>query len=261
MNSPLFINICQTSIIWESPTLNCERYTKVLDVYYERYGKKESDEIVVFPEFFTTGFTLNKNIAEEKYGFSFQWMVKNAEKYGIAIVGSIPTIENGCIFNRLYFVTPSGESFYYDKRHLFSVGDENKTYTKGSEKRIINYHSWNIALNTCYDLRFPMWERNIDLQYDVMLIVASWPASRIGVTEHLLKARAIENLSYYLFANRVGEDPSNTYDGHSLIVDYKGNSIGREILLDNNTSFIGSKIVKDNLCDFRIKFPVWRDWD
>lgn len=256
------IALFQVDIIWESPIENCRRYSELLEKYFLTKGGTGSamPDIIVFPEFFTTGFTMNTSFAESTSGISVEWMRNISKKYNVAIVASVPIREGEKVFNRCFFIAPDGQEHYYDKRHLFRMGAESEYFMAGNLSTVISYKSWNIALNICYDLRFPIWSRNVDLGYDIMINVASWPSARISVVEHLAKARALENLSYYVFLNRVGEDVDNTYTGQSRVVDYLGNDIGEEEVMDGVSVYTASLKI-DKLKEFRNKFPAWKDAD
>jgi len=158
-------------------------------------------------------------------GETVSWMQSLAKAKNCAITGSLVITENNNFYNRLVFVFPSGEMQHYDKRHLFSLAEEDKTYTSGKEKLLIEYKGWKICPLICYDLRFPVFSRNVE-NYDLLLYVASWPKPRINAWDALLKARAIENMSYVVGVNRIGLDANNfEYVGHSQAIDFLGNYI------------------------------------
>lgn len=248
--------LCQCDVVWESPQENCRRLTLLLDSHFE----DSSADIVVLPEFFSMGFTMNAAAVREEGGVTLSWMESAARRYGAAIVGSVPTVVDGKIRNRCIFVAPDGAKTHYDKRHLFRMGQENEYYSPGDERVIVPYKGWNIALNVCYDLRFPVWSRNVGLGYDLLINIASWPDSRIGITEHLIKARAVENMCYALFCNRIGEDPSNSYNGHSRIVSPRGEDIA---VAENRgeAQLLCATLSARKLDSLRERFPAWRDAD
>jgi predicted amidohydrolase len=173
---------------------------------------------------FTTGFTMNaKEIAESTTGETTLWLKALAKSKNCAIAGSIVVEETGNYYNRLLFVFPSGEIKTYDKRHLFTLAGEDKIYTAGNNKTIVDYNGFRICTQICYDLRFPVFSRNTE-GYDVLLYVANWPNARINAWDSLLKARAIENQCFVIGVNRIGEDNNHhSYNGHSQIVDFYGN--------------------------------------
>ena len=252
----LNIVLCQCDILWEAPRENCRRLSHLV----ERYMEGRTVDLLVFPEFFSMGFTMNYDAGLLEGGQTLRWMQSIALKYNLAVVGSVPTAEGGKIVNRCYFIVPDGAELHYDKRHLFRMGEENEHYAAGESRVIAQYKGWNIALNVCYDLRFPVWSRNVGLEYDLLLNVASWPDSRIGVTEHLIKARAIENMSYAAFCNRIGEDPGNSYNGHSRVISPRGEDIAVAVNMDS-AQFLSATLSGSKLDSLREKFPAWKDAD
>jgi omega-amidase len=181
---------------------------------------------MVLPEMFSTGFTMNPSaVAETMQGETIAWMQSVAKQKQCAITGSLVLQEQDKYFNRMVFVFPNGEIQTYDKRHLFTLAKEDAIYTSGKQKTIVEYKGWKICLQICYDLRFPVFARNVE-NYDVLLYVASWPKPRIAAWDSLLKARAIENMCYVLGVNRVGTDGNlHEYVGHSQIIDFLGNEL------------------------------------
>ena len=175
---------------------------------------------------FTSGFTMNpKNVAQTMEGEAIFWLKETAKDKNCAITGSLVIEENGNYFNRLVFVFPTGEIQTYDKRHLFTLAGEDKVYTAGKDKLIIEYKGFKICPLICYDLRFPVFGRNVE-EYDLLIYVANWPKPRVNAWDILLKARAVENMSYVIGVNRVGTDANNhEYVGHSQAVDFLGNYI------------------------------------
>ncbi|MDD7884564.1 amidohydrolase [Flavivirga sp. 57AJ16] len=220
MKEILKIALMQSDLVWENPKQNLENFSKKIN------DISEAVDLIVLPEMFTTGFTMNaKDVAEPMDGKTVKWMQSMASKLKTAIVGSIVVVEENNYYNRLLFVEPSGVVQHYDKRHTFTLVGEDKIYTAGAEKLIIDYKGWKICPLICYDLRFPVWARNTQ-DYDVLLYVANWPKPRVSAWDALLKARAIENMSYCLGVNRVGMDGVNSeYSGHSAAYDVLGNII------------------------------------
>lgn len=255
--------LCSIDVKWEDKEYNMARIEKLLDSFCF------SPDVVFFPEMFTTGFTMDISFAEPMEGKTLSWMQSLAKRYGFAVAGSIPIYEIGRerVFNRFLFVAPEGLLGFYDKRHLFRMGGEIENYTRGEESRIISYKGVNFLLNICYDLRFPVWSRNIDNRWDVLVNVANFPASRRAVIEPLIKARAIENSAYALFVNRVGEDTLCSYEESSYGVNFKGEIISEEVKEADLSRFgEGSKVYKvtidkEKLDHFRSVFQVWRDAD
>ena len=212
--------LIQTDIIWENPSenrKNLEEKIKALN---------ESIDLIVFPEMFTSGFTMHPNlVAETMNGVTVLWLKNIAKTKNCAITGSLVIVENGNLYNRMVFVFPNGEIQHYDKKHLFTLAGEDKIYTSGKEKVIVNYKDFKICLQVCYDLRFPVFSRNTE-NYDLLIYVASWPKVRTNAWDILLKARAVENVSYVIGVNRIGTDNNNfEYIGHSQIIDELGNFI------------------------------------
>jgi predicted amidohydrolase len=214
------IALIQSDLVWENSLKNRENFDLLINEI------KEEVHLIVLPEMFSTGFTMNASaVAETMQGETIDWMKFKANQKKTAITGSLVITENGNFYNRMFFVFPSGEIQYYDKRHSFSLAGEDKVYTRGEKKVIIEYLDWKICLQVCYDLRFPVFARNVE-NYDVLLYVANWPKVRTNAWDALLKARAIENLSYTIGVNRVGLDANNyEHIGHSQAVDFLGNYI------------------------------------
>ena len=214
------VALIQTDIIWENPSenrKNLEEKIKALN---------ESIDLIVFPEMFTSGFTMHPNlVAETMNGVTVLWLKNIAKTKNCAITGSLVIVENGNLYNRMVFVFPNGEIQHYDKKHLFTLAGEDKIYTSGKEKVIVNYKDFKICLQVCYDLRFPVFSRNTE-NYDLLIYVANWPKVRTNAWDILLKARAVENVSYVIGVNRIGTDNNNfEYIGHSQIIDELGNFI------------------------------------
>ncbi|SHI39883.1 amidohydrolase [Algibacter luteus] len=220
MQNELTVGLIQSDLVWENPEQNRLNFTKKIDAI------SEVVDVFVLPEMFTTGFTMNaEKVAETMHGETVAWMKNTASKKKAAIVGSIVITEHNKFYNRLLFVEPSGNIFIYNKRHTFTLVGEDKTYTAGQDKVILDYKGWKIQPLICYDLRFPVWSRNTE-DYDLLLYVANWPKPRVSAWDALLKARAIENMSYCIGVNRVGVDGVNSeYSGHSAVYDVLGNCI------------------------------------
>ncbi|MFD2908397.1 nitrilase family protein [Flavobacterium ardleyense] len=212
------VALFQTKLAWEQPETN----RKFIEEYF--LNEETHFDLFVLPEMFTSGFTMHpESVAETMNGETICWLKGLAKQKSCAITGSLVIEENGNCYNRMVFVHPSGKIDYYDKRHLFTLAGEEKVYTKGNNKVIVNYNNWNICLQICYDLRFPVFARNTE-DYDLLIYVANWPKVRITAWDALLKARAIENMSYTIGVNRIGEDFNQLeYPGHSKIIDFLGN--------------------------------------
>ncbi|MCG9792158.1 amidohydrolase [Flavobacterium algicola] len=207
------IALIQSALVWENPTVNRTEFEKKIS------DLNTDIELIVLPEMFSTGFTMNTTkIAETMTGDTVVWMQKIAKSRNCAITGSVVITENENYYNRLLFVSPSGSIQHYDKRHLFTLAGEEKIYSAGNQKLIVNYLGWKICLLVCYDLRFPVFSRNKE-NYDLLVYVANWPETRILAWDSLLRARAIENLCYTIGVNRVGQDANHlSYNGHSQLI-------------------------------------------
>ena len=214
------IALLQTSLSWENPIENRSHLSQKIN------GFLEDVDLIVLPEMFTSGFTMNpKAVAETMEGETVSWLQHMAKAKNCAITGSLVVIENGNYFNRLVFVFPNGAIQTYDKRHLFTLAGEDNEYTAGTEKLIVEYKGFKLCLLICYDLRFPVFSRNVE-EYDVLIYVANWPKPRVNAWDILLKARAVENMCYTIGVNRIGTDSNNNeYVGHSQAVDFLGNYI------------------------------------
>lgn len=220
MQNQLKVAAIQSHLHWENPIQNRKHFEMQINAI------SESVDVIVLPELFTTGFTMQpENVAETMEGETIKWLQQISARKQAAIVGSICITENNNYYNRLVFVEPNGQLHTYDKRHTFTLAGEDKVYTAGSERLIVNYKGWKICPLICYDLRFPVWSRNTNA-YDVLIYVANWPKVRIDAWNTLLKARAIENMSYCIGVNRVGLDANNyEYNGNSTILDALGNTL------------------------------------
>jgi len=214
------IALIQSSLFWENPIANRNYFEEQINAITEKV------DLIVLPEMFTTGFTMNPStVGETMQGETISWLQSFAIDKKSAITGSLIIEENNNFYNRLVFVFPSGEIQFYDKHHLFALAGEGKVYTSGTEKLIVDYLGWKICPLVCYDLRFPVFARNIE-DYDVLLYVANWPKPRINAWDILLKARSVENMCYTIGVNRIGIDNNGyEYVGHSQVVDFLGNYI------------------------------------
>ena len=254
MTDELHIVGIQADLFWENPVENLAYFKEKIN------SLPENTDLVVLPEMFTTGFTMNpEKVAEEIDGNAVSWMQKMAIKKQIAITGSIVITENDNYYNKLIFVHPSGKIETYIKRHSFTLAGEDKVYTSGTKKLIINYKGWKICPLICYDLRFSVWARNVE-NYDLLLFIANWPVKRIKAWDTLLKARSIENMSYTIGVNRIGIDANNySYSGNSLIVDYLGEEISS--LAKNEVGIVRASLSKKNLNNIREKLGFLNDMD
>lgn len=261
MKRNLKVLLCQNDIVWENAEATLSRLECAVNTVCSGSGKPD---LLIFPEFFSVGFTMKPEVVEPCMGRSAVWLRDIAVKYRVAAIGSVPTVltENGdqVRHNRCYFFAPDGSCSFYDKKHLFSISREGQTFEPGSERCTVNYKGWNIELNICYDLRFPAWSRNHGNRYDLLVNVASWPDDRISAADTLIRARAIENNAYAVFSNRVGKDILCNYNGCSKVVDYAGKVISRRRVVDG-VEFFSAVLKMDNLLHYREKFPSWKDID
>ena len=247
------IALIQTDIVWENPSENRRVFEGKINAL------TESVDLIILPEMFTSGFTMSPNlVAETMAGETISWLKEIAKAKNSAITGSLVITENGNFYNRMVFVFPNGEIQYYDKKHLFTLAGEDKVYTSGKDKVIVNYKNWKICLQVCYDLRFPVFSRNTE-NYDVLIYVASWPKVRTNAWDILLKARAVENLSYTIGVNRIGTDNNDfEYIGHSQIIDELGNFIIEPT--ENEDVFIAN-LDKNKMLETRSKLNFLNDRD
>jgi omega-amidase len=248
------ITIVQPEIIWEDKQANLNKIEQMI-CYHS--GKTD---IVVLPEMFTTGFTLNAGkFAEELNGETYRWMINISSRGNFAVCGSFIMRSDNKYYNHFSFITPQKEYFSYNKRHLFSQGGENEVYISGNERKVFNYYGFRFLPIICYDLRFPVWSRNRG-DYDILICVASWPDVRREAWNILLKARAVENQCWVIGVNRVGTDNKNLrYAGDSVVIDPLGKILGN--VNENVEGSATIEISLSELLDFREKFPVWKDSD
>ncbi|MFI5187049.1 MAG: nitrilase family protein [Chitinophagales bacterium] len=278
MSLSLSITGIQTNLHWEDKKANLQMFEEKIS------SISQPGEIVVLPEMFSTGFSMNAELlAETMDGETVQWMKRIAAEKKVILTGSVIVGQAAlssqadaggrvAYFNRLVWMLPDGKFGYYDKRHLFAYGDEDRHYTAGTKRLIASVNGWKINLLICYDLRFPVWARQASpltplqrrgepnsSEYDVLIYVANWPERRITAWKTLLQARAIENQCYVVGVNRVGEDGNNIhYPGESMAIDPAG-----EILYhkkDEEDIFTIS-FDRSRLENVREKFPFWRDAD
>lgn len=254
----LTITLVQTPIQWHDPVANRSQIARKLARI------EQPTDLIILPEMFTTGFTLDTQKQNEpEEGPTYEWMRQMAATYNSVIAGSIIVKSNEENFNRFLWVKPTGEVLYYDKRHLFRMADEHHYFKEGNDISTFEVNGWKVRPSICYDLRFPVWSRNTvtnnEFDYDILLFVANWPAARISTWDTLLKARAIENLSYCIGVNRVGTDGKGIrYNGHSACYNYIGEPL---IFLEENESVSYVKVLKNNLVEYRNKFPANKDAD
>ena len=249
------ISLIQDVIFWAEKAANLQ---KTADQLAALAGQTD---LVVLPEMFTTGFCTGKiHLAETMDGETVQTLKAWALKYKLAITGSFIATEDGLNYNRAFFVFPTGEMVTADKRHLFTKGGEHKHFTGGDKRMIVNYCGFNICVMVCYDVRFPVWARNVNNEYDLLIYVANFPERRIVDWDILLQARAIENQAYVCGVNRIGVDELGIdYNGHSTLIDFKANTI---LHFPENATFIQTyDLQQEPLQRYRERFAVWKDAD
>jgi predicted amidohydrolase len=251
----LNVMLLQADLAWEAPAVNRQR----LEALMPRAGS--GIDLVVLPEMFATGFTMNAApLAESMDGPSVRWLRRQAETSGAHVAGSLVIAESGRYFNRLLWATPDAGLYAYDKRHLFRMAGEHRVYSAGRQRLTVSCGGWSIRPFVCYDLRFPVWCRNREAQrYDVALFVANWPAARADHWRALLRARAIENQCFVLGVNRVGSDGAGrTYRGDTLAVDPRGEVI---VHAAHQACRTEARLSAELLRSWRAEFPAWADAD
>jgi len=255
--SSLHISLIQTRLFWEDKAANLSMLEEKINSIAEK------TEIVVLPEMFSTGFSMNPSLlAETMDGSTVQWMKKMATEKKIILTGSVIIQVDDQFYNRLLWVLPNGTIGHYDKRHRFAFAGEDKHYSNGHKRLIAQVKGWKINLQICYDLRFPVWARqqsNEEPEYDVLLYVANWPERRNHAWKTLLTARAIENQAYVVGVNRVGEDGNGIYhSGNSIVIDPLGEVLYHK---EHDEDIFTIILEKNTLTEVRSKFPFWKDAD
>lgn len=257
----LEISIVQAETIWHDPQANRD--------YYQQLFREQNlhSDLIVLPETFTSGFS-NEAVAEAEtmQGPTVAWLREQAQALNTAITGSLQILDGGQVFNRMLWAMPDGELHVYDKRHLFRMANEHQRYAAGKDKIFIDYKGWRICPLVCYDLRFPVFSRNRynstranAYDYDLLIYVANWPSPRHFAWQTLLKARAIENLSYVVGVNRVGTDGNQLgYSGGSTVLDFMGQTI---VESGSEASLQSASISHAELTAFRERFPAHLDAD
>lgn len=222
-------------------------------------------DLLILPETFSTGFPTGKDkeeirpLAERNSGETIDRIKELASKYHMAIAGSFIADTGGSLYNRGFFIEPGGEETFEDKHHLFSMAGEDKVFSRGYGRMIVRYRGWNLAMVECYDVRFPVWCRNVNNKYDALIVIANWPEVRIDAWNKLLPARAIENLSYVCAVNCKGTDDNGyKYVDASQVLDFKGRDISIRV---ENSGLVYATLLREKLDAFRAKFPAWRDAD
>ena len=249
------VTILQKDIYWADIEAN-------LIIANRLIKESKGSDLYLLPEMWSTGFaTEPEGIAEgvtPEENRTLNWMINTAKDNHCVIAGSVAVKDGEKYKNRFYFIRPDGSYEYYDKHHLFRFGNEDKYYEAGNKRVIVEYKNIRFLLSTCYDLRFPIWQRNFN-DYDVMLMTANWPGARQNAWETLLKARAIENQCYVLGCNRVGDDPYSHYVGGSAVIDAYGHTLYQSMKEEND--IITTELDMEALRHFRAKFSVLEDVD
>lgn len=255
----LKVTFIQSDLAWKDHQANLNAFEKKIK------SIEESTDIIILPEMFNTGFVVEPESIKEGWAVeAFGWMCQQASVKNCAVCGSVITQVNGRFFNRFYWVEPDGQYKTYDKRHLFSLGGEDKHFTAGEKQLIIHFKGWKIKPLVCYDLRFPVWAKNTYksgvYEYDLLIYVANWPTARNHAWKSLLVARAIENQSYTIGVNRIGLDGRGTkHAGSSAVIEPKGEWISEEV--QNQESIQTIELSAQDMNDYRKKFTVGLDWD
>ncbi len=250
----LNIALVEADIHWEDVSANLKA------VQVQLASLKKEVDAVVFPEMYLSGFTMNpERCFVLMDGIEINQLKDWSKEFDVAIAGSIVLKENDSYYNRFLWINPNGEVYQYDKKHLFTFAQEDESYKAGTQQLVVSYKGWEIACFVCYDLRFPVWCRNEKTRYDVAIFVANWPAVRITAWDTLLKARSLENQSYVIGVNRVGEDGNKVkYDGESVIYDSFGESVK---YVEEESVAAYYELSKHNLLEHRSNFPVLKDAD
>lgn len=256
----LKVTLIQSDIYWEEIDANLSAFEEKI------WQVGQGTDVIVLPEMFTTGFTMSANkMAEHMNMRTFKWMRQMADQTGALILGSFIANVHGRFYNRLLWMEPGGNFKTYDKRHLFRMAAEHKIYSPGESVLVASWKGWRICPLICYDLRFPVWSRNTydasskRLNYDLLIYVANWPTARVEAWSALLKARAIENLSYVVGVNRVGVDGNSVeYNGNSSIISPKGDVI---FVSEGTETIKTMQLSANSLHAFRDKFPAYLDAD
>jgi omega-amidase len=255
MKSNITFTLLQSDLIWENKIANLQHFKNQID------SIQQATQIIVLPEMFNTGFSMNpKELAETMQGNTMQWLTALSNEKKAIITGSLMIEEGGKYFNRLVWMQPNGQFHFYDKRHLFSFGNEDKFFKAGDKRLITQANGWKICTQICYDLRFPVWQRmRQSNEYDVLVIVANWPEKRSHAWRCLLIARAIENQCYVVAVNRIGFDvQGNAHRGDSCVIDPLGEILYQHSF-ENDTFTIS--LDKEKLEQVRVQFPFANDKD
>jgi omega-amidase len=251
----LKISLFQGYLFWENIDKNLQNIGLRLSG-----GIREKTDLIILPEMFSTGFTMNAaNLAEPMNGKTMHWMNKIAKQFGCVVTGSLIVTDGGKCYNRLIWMNADGTYTYYDKRHLFAMGSEDKTYTRGTKKLVVELKGWKICPMICYDLRFPVWMRNVEEMYDLLIVVANWPERRALHWRTLIPARAVENQAYVIGVNRVGHDGNEVYhSGDSTCISPMGDVVYYKRDEEDVYTFT---IIADEVAKTRRALPFLKDAD
>lgn len=260
LNRNLNVSLIELDIAWADRRANLDRLAQLMKTL------PDGTDLVVVPELFSTGFItdnreLAASLAERNTGDTIAELHGLAEQHRVAIAGSFLAATAAQLYNRAFFVEPNGEDTFYDKRHLFAFGGEDRVYNPGRRMApIVRFRGLNFKIIVCYDLRFPVFCRNVRNEYDVLLVVANWPRSRQSAWQTLLAARALENEAYVLGVNRCGTDSADIdyASGSSVVVDFKGRVMVRR---EGDSPVVSATLSPADLARFREKFPAWKDAD
>ena len=258
--NPRNLNICMLpmEIRWEQKEENLSNLTRLFESLHP------DTDLVVLPETFSTGFPVGvekeqiRPMAERNTGATVEFLKSLAARHRVAIAGSFIADSGGSLYNRAFFIEPGGEETFADKRHLFTMAGEHNNFSRGHNRLKVRFRGWEIAMVICYDIRFPVWCRNINNEYDLLIAVANWPKVRVDAWNQLLRARAIENEAYVVGVNCRGTDSGGfEYDGSSLAVDFKG----KDLTVSTGANHLYATLSMEKLLRFREKFPAYRDAD
>lgn len=255
MADKLHVTLVQQSLVWHDAAANREHFDAVLAPL------AGSTDVIVLPEMFTTGFSMDvEQFAERTGGPTSKWLQQKARDLRAAVSGSVMTAEGGRFYNRMFWAEPDAPLRHYDKRHLFRMASEHQRFTPGSAALTVTWRGFRICPMVCYDLRFPVFSRRRpELEYDVLIYSANWPSPRRQAWQALLKARAIENLCYVIGVNRVGTDGKNLpYAGDSVAHDFLGDTL---VQLGSESAVATVELDLAALRAFRDRFPAHLDAD
>lgn len=251
--STLTLTLLQSSLHWLDKDANLAMFNKQLDTVTQQ------SDLILLPETFATGFAINLDCAEPENGKVLTWLKAQAHKHNAVIAGSVFVTQGSKKANRFYWVQPNGKVDFYDKRHLFCLGNEGDFVVAGQARKVFTINGFKLLPQVCYDLRFPVFQRNNN-DYDVMINIANWPAVRRHVWDTLLMARAMENVCYVVGVNRIGDDANGVaHNGGTAVYDFKGDALVKAA--DNSQALITITLYKAPLNDFKAKFPAHLDAD